>query len=1025
MAVGPIGSVGPIRFGNEFEVDTRTYVLRRDGRPLKLERIPMEVLLLLIERAGQLVTREEIAERVWGKQVHLDTDNSINSAIRKIRLVLRDDPDQPRFVQTIVARGYVFLESALQETEALQQVPPKQFGSDLLEGRRIGDYRILHLLGGGGMGVVYKAEDLKLGRQVAIKFLPRELASDPASLQRMRHEAQVASALDHPHICPVYQFAECEGQPFIVMPLLEGRTLREWIAQEALRPATTCVREVLNLGIQIGDALQSAHDKGIIHRDIKPANIFLTTRGDIKILDFGVASIPNGHAGPAAVSRNADTHDIGGTGFSPGTPAYLSPEQVKGEKLDARSDLFSFGSILYEMTTGQRAFAGDSVAAIQKAILTTEPRPLCHWKPGIPDRLEQIVARTIEKDRDRRYRSAAELSDDLRALEAELTPRATATLTRKSVRPPKWKWYSLASLSLAVLVALAVLALRYSPGPQPFRDFTITQITNTGRAEQVAVSPDGKYVALVNDENGLKSMRFRNISTGSDTEILPPQATRFKSLAFSPDGNYLYFRQLVNGIGSEWDAFRIPVLGGKQERIARDVDSDIIFSPDQKHIAYVRANDPEEGKYRILQARLDGSDETVISIQTIGGFGHEGYPPFAAWSPDGKRIAYTFYKMADEPGILRVLDLASKQVSVLQHLPDRFTADIRWPRPNWLMLVNWPKAGDAPAQVGAFSLADRKLYPITRDTNSYSSLTVSADGTAAAAVQAKTAELLDLAPASAPNADVTRSNLQNVQSFDWDRDGDLVYSDGSTLWRVDPASGRRTQLTSDTSGNIAALAPCSSGYILVNWQYHAGDGGSAIWRLNADGSNPEKLSDGKYDMAPACSPDGHWAYYLDSMQVLKRVPLAGGAVETIPLNVQHLDRVMGTVSFSPDRGSLALMLDIVDPVSERAHPKLGVLDLRATGAGIRLIDPDPRIVAGSLSGGGVRFSPDGKSLVYAIKEKGIGDLWSQPLDGSPGHALTSYDSDLVAQFRYSPDAKTLAIKREHTTSDIVVLRSTN
>ena len=420
MAVGPVRSVSPIRFGNEFELDTRTYVLRRKSRALRLERIPMEVLLLLIERAGELVTRDEIAERVWGKGVHLDTDNSINSAVRKIRLVLRDDPDQPRFVQTVVGRGYVFLESALEGRAGPEPASSTASEKDdsPVEGRRLGDYRILQLLGGGGMGVVYKAEDLKLGRQVAIKFLPRELANDPAALERMQHEAKLVSALDHSHICSIYHLAEHEGQPYIVMPLLEGQTLREWITSDAARPAATCMREVVRLAIQISDALQFAHEKGIVHRDIKPANIFLTSRGEIKILDFGIATARGASAGgPTLVGRAPGTSsDVTRTRLSPGTPAYLSPEQVKGEKLDARSDLFSFGSVLYEMATGQRPFVGDSVPAIEDAIVSAQPRPLHEVKEGIPPRLAQIVAKTLEKDCERRYQSAQHLRDDLELL---------------------------------------------------------------------------------------------------------------------------------------------------------------------------------------------------------------------------------------------------------------------------------------------------------------------------------------------------------------------------------------------------------------------------------------------------------------------------------------------------------------------------------------------------------------------------------------------------------------------------------
>jgi eukaryotic-like serine/threonine-protein kinase len=409
------------------------------------------------------------------------------------------------------------------------------------------------------------------------------------------------------------------------------------------------------------------------------------------------------------------------------------------------------------------------VGAIENAIVKVEPRPIRDLKSGFPAGLEQIVAKTLEKDPDQRYQSAAELREDLCTLQAQLAPPSSSAL--RADPGPNWadrqKRYLIAALitAVAVLGALTVL-LRKSPGPQPFADFTITQITNTGKADRAAISPDAKYVAHVNDDNGLKSIRLQNISTGSDAEILPPSVMRFRSLVFSPDGNYLYFRKVVNGIGSEWDAFRIPVLGGKPERIARDVDSDIIFSPDGRRISYVRANDPVEGEYRILEANLDGGGETVISIQEIKGFGHEGYPPFAAWSPDGARIVYTFAKMAYEPGIVRVLDIQNKHLDTLQHFSDLLTFAVRWlPNPNWLMLVHSPKTGDAaPSQISAFSLLDRRLYPITRDTNSYSSLTLSSDGKTAAAVQTRTISLVDYMPVTSRNHETRRSSLENVNS---------------------------------------------------------------------------------------------------------------------------------------------------------------------------------------------------------------------------------------------------------------------
>ncbi len=1028
--MGATRNQGPIRFGEDFELDDRSFQLRRGDRALKLERIPMEILLLLVERAGHLVSRDEIVERVWGKNVFLDTDNSINSAVRKIRQVLRDDSERPKYLQTVVGRGYIFIASPLRAdfAEVSEAVDDSVTDAPLV-GRRLGDYRLLQLIGAGGMGVVYVAEDLKLSRQVAIKLLPAELIDHPGALDRMQREARIASTLDHPNICTIYQLAEFENQPFIVMPLLRGRTLREWIESQGEQSADRCVREIVGIAIQICDGLRVAHDKGIIHRDIKPANIFLTRNGDVKILDFGVAKILNaaesGQDSPGVPVEQSTTSSPMVTEPSTGTPAYLSPEQIRGEPLDERTDLFSFGSVLYEMCTGHRAFPGESSSAIEAAIVGAQPPSIQVWKPGLPGKLHDIVSKALEKDPQSRYRTAFEMSADLHALNATLGP-VTDSVTKTKRSPASRRFFASVSAG-AVLVAALLWVVFARTDRQPFREFTVLQITNSGRAEQAAISPDGKYVLHVHDDNGMRSLRLRNIATGSDAEILAAQSTRFRSLAFSPDGNYVYFRQMVNSVGSEWDEFRMPVLGGKPQQISRDVDGDIIFSPNGTRISYVRANDPDEGRYRVLTANLDGSNETVLTDEKIKGFGNDAYPPFAAWSPDGTQIAYTFSKMADEPGIVRVLHVGSGKVSDLQHFPDLLTFDIRWPTRDWLLLVNSPRGGDSTSsQISAFSLADKKLHAITRDANSYSSLSVSADGKTIAAVQTQALSFLDLFNVDS-HALKARTNgiagkLDNLNSFDWSDNDHLLVSNGAKITRLDVATGNATEIFSDANGAIVGVAPCSTGYIVINREFRSGNSTSEIWRVDRDGSNPTRLSEGQYDMSPACSPDGKWAFYLDGMQRLRRVPVAGGASEAVAAPIPHLDRVMGTFGFSPDGRSMAALVDVVDQPANRALARLAVFDLKAgSQSGPRLLPPDQRINAGSLHSGGVRFSPDGKSLVYPIKAKGVGNLWMQPLDGSPGHAITSYATDTISHFRFSPDGKTLAIKRIQSVSDVVVI----
>jgi serine/threonine protein kinase/Tol biopolymer transport system component len=970
------------------------------------------------------------------------------------------DADVREEVESLL-RSYEVAGSFMEAPAVAHAADDLATGQKLTPGQRLKHYQIVNLIGEGGMGEVYLATDTILGRRVALKVLPAFVSKDPERLRRFTQEARAASRLSHPNVCVVHEIGETDdGRPFIAMEYVEGMTLRQRIRDQAMK-----LGDVLDIAIQIAEGLIAAHEAGIVHRDIKPENIIIRPEGYVKILDFGLAKLTERHK--SATTTTMPTLLFHSTpGIVIGTAAYMSPEQARGIAVDERTDIWGLGVVLYEMASGRAPFTGETPTDVVVAIVERDQPPISEHVDSAPPELERIVRKALRKDRNERYQIVKELAIDLRSLRRELEmnsmlersimpatgasdyARASSgrdrkvetnevkqarTVIHKPARVSSRTWIGLAGLAMIVL-ALAVYGLYKMRGRNepklrvPFERVEVTKLTTNGNALMGALSPDGKYVAYVTGESGKESLWLRQVDINSNAQLIAPREGRYLGVAFSPDGNYIYFGYAESARNDAGQIYRLPVLGIGVAAMKIELQEGLpALSHDRKRLAFIRY-DRQKQTDSLIVANADGSGEQVLGTRKWPQ--RYGWDPLShpQWTADDRTLmlpivssdpSYLDDASSNYTVTLFEKDLSSGAERTIPLAPQRFDELGRLTvHPDGSGVIMLGKAhGAAFIQIWQL-LRDGSQRTVTSDLSDYRELSLRADGSALITVQTQTLSRLSLLRPNESRPAPIGSGTSRYYDLSVAPDDKILYASDASgiadIFETSVTGGDERPLTAAGGRNYAPVISPDNRYVV----FHSNRTGVfQLWRIDRNGSSPKQLTFAETESTwPTFSADGKWVYFQHSdpnnPYTLWRISIDGGTPEKIT------DGIAIRPTVSPDGKLIAFWYN---DEQQNSRWRLRVINFEG-GATFNIFDVAPTVQVQWDTP--LRWSPDGKFLVYVDHTGGIDNLWGQPIEGGAPKQLTRLEESRIFSFGWLKDGS-LVMSRGVITSDVVLIKDAN